>query len=239
MALTGEEFVEQIKSDIAAKHANLNHPFCRLLIEGKLTREQLQGWARQRFKGISGMDLGQVAQLYVKAPDDQIRRHVLELLGEESGGLSGKSHKEMFLDFCQALGITKEEVLAAPVLPETLAVANLYKVRFLHDSFLEALMSMACVESQNPDAFARWIPALQDHYGIPRKHLGWFEEHVTADSTEEGHGGAAFRIVEKYAVTDEVQRKVRRAVGETLSSYWMMFDGIYRAYVEGRRQVRH
>jgi pyrroloquinoline quinone (PQQ) biosynthesis protein C len=109
------------------------------------------------------MDLGQVAQRYVKAPDDQIRRHVLELLGEESGSLSGKSHKDMFLDFCQAIGITKEEVLAAPVLPETLAVSNLYKVRSLYDSFLEALMSMACVESQNPDGFAKWAPALENH----------------------------------------------------------------------------
>jgi coenzyme PQQ biosynthesis protein C len=234
MTMSGEEYVKQIKADIAAKHANLNHPFCRLLIDGKLTKTQLQGWARQRFKGISGMDLGQVAQLYVKAPDEQIRRHVLELLGEESGSLSGKSHKEMFLDFCQAIGLSREEVLSAPVLPETLAVANLYKVRFLHDSFLEGLMSMACVESQNPDGFAKWAPALENHYGIARKHLGWFMEHVTADSTEDGHGGAAFEILKKYATTDEVQRSIRRAVGETLSSYWMMFDGIYRAYVEGK-----
>lgn len=234
MTMNGEAYVKQIKADIAAKHANLNHPFCRLLIEGKLTRTQLQGWARQRFKGISGMDLGDVAQLYVKAPDDQVRRHVLELLGEETGSLSGKSHKEMFLDFCQAIGISREEVFAAPVLPETLAVANLYKIRFLHDSFLEALMSMACVESQNPDGFAQWAPALEKHYGLARKHLGWFLEHVAADSMEDGHGGAAFEILKKYAVTDEVQQRVRRAVGETLSSYWMMFDGIYRVYVEGK-----
>src|SRR4029453_8652562 len=187
MTMNAEEYVNQIKADIAAKHANLNHPFCRLLIAGKLTREQLQGWARQRYKGISGMDLGQVAQLYVKAPDDQIRRHVLERLGEEGGSLSGKSHREMFLDFCQAIGLSREEVINAPALPETLAVAHLYKVRFLHDSFLEGLISMACVESQNPDGFAKWAPALQEHYGIARKHLGWFMEHVTADSPEDGH----------------------------------------------------
>jgi len=232
--MTGKEFVKQIKSDIAVKHANLNHPFCRLLIEGKLTMEQLQGWARQRFKGISGMDIGLIAQLYVKGPDDQIRRHVLELLGEESGSLSGKSHKQMFLDFCQAIGLSKEEVLTADVLPETLAVANLYKVRFLYDGFLEALMSMACVESQNPDGFAQWAPALEKHYGIARKHLGWFMEHVTADSTEDGHGAAAFGILEKYATSDEIQQSVRQAVRETLLSYWMMFDGIYRTYVEGK-----
>ena len=235
MAMSGQEYVKQIKSDIAAKHANLRHPFSRLLIEGKLTMDQLQGWAKQRYKGISGMDLGLVAQLYVKSPDDQIRRHILELLGEESGTLSGKSHKEMFLDFCQAIGLSRQEVVDAPVLPETLAVANLYKVRFLHDSFLEALMSMACVESQNPDGFAKWTLALENHYGILRKHLGWFMEHVTADSTEDGHGAAAFEILEKYATSEEVQRSVRQAVGETLSSYWMMFDGIYRTYVEGKR----
>ena len=237
MTMNAEEYVNQIKADIAAKHANLNHPFCRLLIAGKLTREQLQGWAKQRYKGISGMDLGQVAQLYVKAPDDQIRRHVLELLGEESGSLSGKSHREMFLDFCQAIGLSREEVINAQALPETLAVAHLYKVRFLYDGFLEALMSMACVESQNPDGFAQWAPALQEHYGVPRRHLGWFMEHVTADSTEDGHGGAAFAILQKYATTDVIQRRVRQAVGETLSSYWMMFDGIYRTYVEGKPPV--
>lgn len=159
---------------------------------------------------------------------------MLELLGEESGSLGGKSHKQLFLDFCQAIGISNEEVLAADILPETLAVANLYKVRFLHGSFLEALMSMACVESQNPDGFAQCAPALEKHYGVPRKYLGWFLEHVTADSIEDGHGGAAFAILEKYAISEEVQRNVRQAVGETLSSYWMMFDGIYRTYVGGR-----
>jgi pyrroloquinoline-quinone synthase len=234
MTLSSHEFVQQIKADIAAKHANLNHPFCRLLIAGKLTREQLQGWARQRYKGISGMDLGEVAQLYVKAPDEAIRKHVLELLAEEGGSLGGKSHKQLFLEFCQAIGISNEEVWGTEILPETLAVANLYKVRFLHDSFLEGLMSMACVESQNPDGFAQWAPALEKHYGVARKHLGWFLEHVAADSTEDGHGGAAFAILQKYATTDEIQRRVRQAVGETLSSYWMMFDGIYRTYVEGK-----
>lgn len=232
-ALSGDAFVEQLKSDISEKHANLKHPFCRLLMEGKLSREQLKGWAKQRYQGISGMDLGQIAQLYIKSPDEENRRHILELLSEESGAGGGKSHRELFLEFCGALGLSREEVESAELLPGTLAVANLYKVRFLYDGFLEGLMSMACVESQNPDAFALWVPALEKHYGIDRKHLGWFLEHIAADSAEGGHGGKAFDTVRRHAVTAEIQHKVRRAMREALDTYWLMFDEIYRAYVAG------
>jgi pyrroloquinoline quinone (PQQ) biosynthesis protein C len=145
-----------------------------------------------------------------------------------------KATSSCFWIFARPSGSATRKYWRRTYCQKTLAVANLYKVRFLHGSFLEALMSMACVESQNPDGFAQWAPALEKHYGVPRKYLGWFLEHVTADSIEDGHGGVAFAILEKYAISEEVQRNVRQAVGETLSSYWMMFDGIYRTYVGGR-----
>jgi pyrroloquinoline quinone (PQQ) biosynthesis protein C len=106
---------------------------------------------------------------------------------------------------------------------------NLLTLRFIRDDFLEALASMACIESQNPDGFSAWVPALEGHHGIPRAHLGWFLEHVTADDPVQGHGGKAFEIIQTHAVDDRVQRSVRRAVRETLDSFWLMYDGLEKA----------
>ena len=234
MASALDDFVTGLQDQIRKKHANLDHPFARLLIEGKLTREQLRGWARQRYKGITGMGMKNVAPLFVKAPDDQVRRHIWELLGEESGYIGDKpSHSEWLFQFGAALGLSREEMEETEPLPETVAVNCFFLNRLHLGSFLEGLMAMVAVESQNPQGFAAWAKSLQENYGLKPEDLRFFLGHVEADSEEGGHAGAAWEIVRQHATTDEAQRQARRAVTDSLNVYWLSLDGIKRAYVDG------
>jgi pyrroloquinoline quinone (PQQ) biosynthesis protein C len=101
-----DDFVQSLRDLISRKHANLNHPFARLLIEGKLTKEQLRGWACQRYKGITGMGMKNVAPLFIKAPDERVRRHIWELLGDESGYLGDDpSHAEWLFQYVYWLSL--------------------------------------------------------------------------------------------------------------------------------------
>jgi len=238
MALAPDDLVRLLQDQIRDKHANLKHPFARLLIEGKLTKDQLKGWACQRYKGITGMGMKNVAPLFIKAPDDQVRRHIWELLGEESGYTGDDpSHSEWLFQFGTALGLSREEMEQAEPLPETVAVNSFFLSKLHLGTFLEGLMAMVAVESQNPRGFAAWAKSLQAHYGFRPHDLRFFLGHVEADSEEGGHAGAAWEIVRRHAATDEAQRQVRRAVADSLNVYWLSLDGIKRAYVDGGRMA--
>jgi len=80
-----EAFTAELKQRVVERNANLRHPFARKLIEGQLTPAQLRGWAALRYKGITGMGMANLGQLFVKAPDEEVRRHMWEVLGEEGG----------------------------------------------------------------------------------------------------------------------------------------------------------
>jgi coenzyme PQQ biosynthesis protein C len=234
MTSAADDFVAGLQDQIRKRHANLNHPFARLLIDGKLTKAQLRGWACQRYKGITGMGMRNVAPLFIKAPDEHVRRHIWELLGDESGYVGDDpSHSEWLFQFGAALGLSREEMEQAEPLPETVAVNSFFLCKLNLGTFLEGLMAMVAVESQNPQGFAAWAKSLQDHYGLKPEDLRFFLGHVEADSEESGHAGAAWEIVREHAATDEAQRQVRRAVADSLNVYWLSLDGIKRAYVDG------
>ena len=131
----------QIKADIAAKHANLNHPFCCLLDRRKID----QGTASRLGQAEIQRDLGHGLRtgrptLRQSAGRSDSAATCLELLSRR-GRLAQRQKPPGnvfgFLPGHRAQSARK--FINAPVLPETLAVAHLYKVRFLHDSFLEGI----------------------------------------------------------------------------------------------------
>ena len=230
MALSAEAFIDQLQGEIRARHANLDHPFAKRLIAGKLTKEHLRAWVCQRYKGITGIGMQNVAPLFIKAPDEGARRHIWELLGDE-GGYAGEepSHSEWLFTFGEALGLGREEIEHAEPLPETIAVRNFFLNKMHMGTFMEGLMSMVAVERQNPEGFASWANSLQERYGVRKEDLVFFLGHVEADSEESGHSGEGWEMVRLYANTDEAQEDVLRAVRESLAMYWLFMDGINRA----------
>ena len=228
-----EAFTAELKQRVVERNANLRHPFARRLIEGQLTPAQLRGWAAQRYKGITGMGMANLGQLFVKAPDEDVRRHMWEVLGEEGGYAPGEaSHQEWLFRFGSALGMARQDFEQVEPLPKTVAVNSFYLHKLLNRPFLEGFVSVVAVESQNPTGFAAWSEAFQKHYGLGHDDLAFFLGHIEADSNEGGHAGEGWAIVARYATTDELREAVSRTVDQALGMYWLSLDGIERAYVK-------
>jgi pyrroloquinoline-quinone synthase len=225
-----DPFVVELRDMVARKHANLNHPFVQELVAGRLTRDQLRLWALQRYKGITGMGLEHIGNLFVNAPDERVRKHVWHSLGEEGGYFEGTaSHSQWLLSFGQALGLTREDFARVEPLPETIAINSFFLLKFDAGTFLEGFSALVCIESQNPSAFPRWTKALEEDYGIPRDALTWFYGHIEADSEDSGHAGEGWAIIREYASTEASRSLVRRTVKQALDVYWLSLDGILRA----------
>jgi pyrroloquinoline quinone (PQQ) biosynthesis protein C len=53
-------------------------------------------------------------------------------------------------------------------------------------------------------------------------HMGVDEEHMKVGPF----------AVERYAITDDLQAKVRDVIQKTLDIFWLAYDGIHRAFVD-------
>ena len=223
------EYLGLLQEEVRDGNARLEHPFVRLLFEGQLTREQLQGWAKQDYalkKCPTWWNAGRLLNAPTLSVQRRLAKSLIEELGEEGDG-----HTDMYLRFGQALGIAEQDMEHAPLLPSTvLAVDELMAInRDRH--VVEALASGSVAgEAINVEFCTRFLQANERVYHIPREALVWFEEHVVADA---GHSSLGETLVLEMAAAKEVQDRVWDAVVRSKAVYWVFFDGLYLAYVLG------
>ena len=223
------EFLGMLKAEVRHQNARLEHPFVRLLFEGKLSLDQVRGWAKQDY-ALKRCPTWWNAGRLLNSPDLATQRQevhsLIEELGEEGGG-----HTEMYLRFGRALGVSEEEMERAPLLPSTvLAVDELMTIN-RDRPVVEALSSGSVAgEAINVEFCTRFVEACDSTYHIDREGLEWFTEHIVADA---GHSSLGERLVLEHATTKEVQNRVWDAVVRSKAAYWVFFEGLHQAYVLG------
>jgi len=234
MALSSEEFIEQLKADVEAKKAMHQHPWVRRFERGELTLEQIRYWIEQ-FYYVVGKDLHRImGGLYFKCPDPKLREEIVEnVIEEETGKVSGTAgHPELFRRLGEALGSTRERMETLEPLPETRALRCWYELAMSPTTpFVDALAMGAAGEAQLPGAAARATQVLEQKYGLTHEQTAFWWVHEEVDRE---HSGAAYEALAKLAQTDEEQRRVRSVVKGYLDLWWLFFDGLERAFGDAR-----
>src|SRR5215212_978813 len=126
MAIAASAFAKELYGVVAARHSK-DHPLIGMIERGELTHEQVLGFAIQFYQLFAKIFPKPIAMLYARCPDDyEIEKHLLENLIEEgTGQVSGSaSHRDLFIEFAQALGLDREALDLAEPLPETSAVLD-------------------------------------------------------------------------------------------------------------------
>jgi len=225
MALTAREFGESLMAEVRAGRSFGGHPLWFKIQEGRLSRQGLQGFARQFFLQVVEFPRA-ISALHSRCPDLAERRKLAEsVYEEETGKLSGsKAHPELFLDFAAGVGLGREEVLAAEPLPSTAALIHWFEYSTKILPFLEGVAAInLAAEGQVVGAFGRFARALQKHYGLSEAEVAFWDIHELADAE---HSDVGDHIVVKHATTDELQRRVRTAVRTSLGMWWQFFEGM-------------
>ncbi|MBI1993094.1 MAG: hypothetical protein HYS67_01495, partial [Deltaproteobacteria bacterium] len=108
-----ERFLELVSETVLAHHTKINHPFCVKLVRGEWTIRQLQVWAKQDYHA-KVQTLRNDAYIVATAPTLEELQEQLKVLISESGeDLAGgkyPSHPELWLRFCEGLGLDRDEV---------------------------------------------------------------------------------------------------------------------------------
>jgi pyrroloquinoline-quinone synthase len=229
MALSTKAFGESLMAEVRAGRSFGGHPLWFKIQEGRLSREQLGGFAKQFFLQVVEFPRA-VSALHSRCTDLAERVKLAEsVYEEETGRLSGsKPHPELFLDFATSLGLSREEVLGATPLPSTTALVHWFEYSTKILPFLEGVAAInLAAEGQVVGAFGPFARALQKHYGLSEKDVAFWDVHELADAE---HSDVGDHIVVKHATTDELQDRIRRAVRTSLGMWWQFFDGMDREY---------
>lgn len=228
-------FRKALEDAIKQRHSAV-HPWSEAWVSGKLTRNMLGEWVKQHFHYVSYFSqwLGAV---YANCPHWDVQEFLLENITEEEGmsgqaGFEAVRHSKLLLDFAEACGKSRQEIIDAQIngelLPETLGLQS-WCHRQSQRPFVEALSGLLVgLESQVPAIYAKTTPPLIEKYGFTQEEVTFFSLHIVADAE---HGERGFQIVEKYATTPETQATCVRLVKEATMMRRLYLDGLYNKYL--------
>jgi pyrroloquinoline-quinone synthase len=219
---TGQDFVQELKELIRTSgKAHMDYPLIQGVAAGTIPLRQLQGWVTQDY--FYRKHVPRLAMLrYLQCTDPEIAAHLYEVVAEESAGESTGTagHVDLFFDFAAGLGVSREQLEHAPVLPG--AAAHLYWAELIIHTQPWFIQMAAQLAGEGDGAAKNAVMArgFQEHYGLDAKAVQFFRTHETAD---EDHGSLTEDIIRRYVVTPELQAQARAIVQRKLDLLWDMW----------------
>jgi pyrroloquinoline-quinone synthase len=217
------QHLDSIDRQIAAKHL-LTHPFYLAWTRGELSMAALADYARQYYHHVAAFPT-YLSAVHAKCDDQPTRRQLLDNLIDEEAG--SPNHPELWLQFAEALGVSKEEVRLSEKWSETSNLINSFRSVCSEGATAEGLAALYAYESQIPAVSESKIKGLVENYKItaPRDYE-YFTVHVEADRE---HAAAERSMLSQY-VTDENSAPTLNAVDRILDALWEMLSGVCRRH---------
>src|SRR5258707_12509954 len=141
-----ENVVSSLDQEVQQRHL-LNHPFYQRWSAGELSRPELEEYARQYYHYALAFPTF-LSGMHAHTEDMVIRQHLLENLIEEERGQ--ENHPELWLRFAEGLGVARQVIKAAELLPATVeSVKRMHSLTQTAD-YREGLAALLAYESQIP-----------------------------------------------------------------------------------------
>lgn len=210
----------RLETSVAARHL-LDHPFYQRWSAGELTREELQEYARQYWHYTKAFPTF-VSAIHSGSDDIAVRQSLLENLIEEERGAD--HHPELWLRFCEALGLSREDVEAsAPNEGTTNLIATMRSLA-REGATHEGLASLFAYESQVPAVAKAKIEGLARWYAMTAEgDIAFFSVHEQADVF---HAQTSAELLERLCGDDRARDEAVGAAGTTLEALYGFLDAV-------------
>ncbi len=203
--------------------AMLSHPFYQAWTEGRLSLDDLRGYARQYFHHVEAFPRA-VSAVHSACPDRDGRRMLAENLAEEEGLGEGKQdHATLWMMFAEGLGGTADEVQAETLNPETEGLIEAFR-SLSGKSYAAGLGALYAYESQFSAVAKAKIEGLVERYGVTAEPtLRFFKVHEAADVE---HSEVCRRLLDALP---EGEREEAVEAGQALAgALWNFLSGVER-----------
>ncbi len=213
MAKSPDEFVSELTSGRIPR--DKLKPTRVLLIQGKLTKDQVKTWVKQLYYYRVNVPR---KELYILAncPIKEIRMELLQkYLEEEDDRLLGAKdgpHDELWIKLGEGLGVAADEMKSfSDLCPEYRLLVDAWVNYARNHSWLEG-SALSFDEGGGAGPAGEGIKladAFVKFYGVPE----WALRHLTLHSELDiDHGTSIQDLVRKFALSDEQQEGIRNAV---------------------------
>jgi len=219
--------------DCIHRYDLLCHPFYKAWSAGQLTRDDLREYAEDYYHHVEAFPT-YLAEFGIRLDDGELRRSVLANLADEKGaedafGDPERSHAELWLDFSEGMGGSRQP-RRQPVGAVQELISRFHRVAS-QGSEEEALAAFYAYESQVPRIAAEKNRGLREVYGADEKTRAYFTLHTTADV----YHAQVWRkqLAKRVAANPQAAKKALASAEGAAHALWTALDGI-----EARRQGR-
>jgi pyrroloquinoline-quinone synthase len=224
---TSDEFVARLKG-VGDQTYHDKHPFHLLMNEGRLNRDQLQGWVANRFYYQTQIPIKDAAILS-NCPEREIRRVWIQRILDHDGASEEIGGIEKWLRLGEAVGLRREELLdQSRLLPGVRYAVDAY-VTFCRTQPWVIAAASSLTELFAPALMSRRIAAFEQHYPwVKEDGLRYFRGRLTQAPRDTDF---TLRLVVERCRTAESQEQAVAALKFKCELLWAMLDAIHYAYV--------
>ncbi|RZM08063.1 MAG: pyrroloquinoline quinone biosynthesis protein PqqC [Sphingomonas sp.] len=213
---------------IGAERYHDQHPFHRLMRDGKLTRGQIQAWALNRYYYQSRIP-AKDATVLARLPTADLRRQWRSRLVDHDGNEPGEGGVARWLRLATGVGLDAAYVEStAGLLPATRFAVDAYVAFVRERSVLEAVAS-SLTEMFSPTIIAERVSGMLANYDwVNRDTLAYFTPRLTQAPKDVDF---ALDYIGEHARSRVEQEQVLNALRYKCDILWAMLDALHFAYV--------
>src|SRR3982075_3456535 len=224
-----DELEAELRAIGAERYHHL-HPYHGLLHGGKLTRQQVQAWALNRYYYQAMIPIKDDHALS-KMPTAERRREWRRRIIDHDGDAPGTGGIERWLKLAEGVGLDRAYVQSTRgILPGTRFAVEAY-VHFVRDRGpLEAIAS-SLTELFAPNLHEERISGMLEHYDFVNPDImSYFSRRLQQAPRD---AGFALDYVKQHAKTPAEREAVCNALIFKTNVPWVQLDALYYAYVDG------
>ena len=203
-----------------SRHRLLDHPFYRAWVAGSLSHDDLAFYASQYWRQVQAFP-GYLSALLPRVTESSTRRTLEANLADETDG----DHAGLWVQFANALGVSRAELDDTPPEPETRSCVAAFEEAAATAEPTFALGMLYGYESQTPEVAATKATGLRESYGLSGNSLAYFELHGQLD-VEHSKDLADAIAVECTAQVDDQTPSSGAQTGA--SAIFGLLDGVAR-----------
>lgn len=224
--LAGRQFEIRMLDEVM-QYSMLKHPFYRAWSEGRLSKTVLGEYAKQYYAHVRAFPT-YVSAVHSRCEDLSIRKELLENLIEEERG--DENHPELWLRFAEGLGVAREDVKDAELLPSTRESVARLKSLTQSEDYREGLAALYAYESQIPEVAKTKREGLKSFYGIEdERPVSFFRVHESIDLL---HQDVALQTLKEQCQSVADMQRAASTANQAAKALWDFLDGVADAYLD-------
>ena len=211
---------------IVAEYRLNQHPYVKLVNEGKASRAQLKGYPIQHYEMTvrDSAPLSAAAYLKMYGIDQKVAHGSAKGFAEEALGLYSNSagHTDLLFELWEGgLGLPREQLVNSIASDDSRAFNGcLYRIINLKPEFVGAI---GLCEEIEVEAYKMLQEGLERHYGLKPEHTRFLSVHYEADK-EHGEGG--HRMIDRFVTGSGREEEFLAEAGTLARLFWKGFDSM-------------